>query len=194
MRPSPGQASSNSEVGAALGLAVASGINQVDARESRLQPLDDLPGMSAAMATWPPPLLEALSHDGHPYAVPANVHRINQLFFNPSVLHAAGLMPPERTEDLFVLGEALARRGIPPLAVGSKAPWTLSVLILELLLIAQHGPDFYHDYSSGRLDHADARIEQTALSGGSSSSSRQRRRRRPSRVRGPRFRPASTLT
>jgi glucose/mannose transport system substrate-binding protein len=152
------------QVNAGLDLMQWVRINQVDARESRLQPLDDLPGMSAAMAAWPPPLLAALSHDGHPYAVPANVHRINQLFFNPSVLHEAGLMPPEHTEDLFVLGEALARRGIPLLAIGSKAPWTLSVLILESLLIAQHGPDFYHDYFSGRLDPADARIEQTALS------------------------------
>lgn len=93
--------------------------------------------------------------------MPANVHRVNEIFFNPSVLREAGVNAPERVEDLFALGEALARRGIPLLAIGSKDPWTLSVLILESLLIAQHGPDFYESYFSGQLAPDDPRLEQT---------------------------------
>lgn len=136
-------------------------VNQVDARESRLRALDELPDLPAASTPWPAPLRAALSHDGHVYAVPANVHRVNEIFFNPSVLREAGVGAPERVEDLFALGEALARRGIPLLAIGSKDPWTLSVLIVESLLIAQHGADFYESYFSGRLRPDDPRLEQT---------------------------------
>jgi glucose/mannose transport system substrate-binding protein len=89
------------------------------------------------------------------------VHRLNEIFFNPEVLREVGARPPERVEDLIALGEALARRGIPLLAIGSQDPWTLSVLIFESLLIAQHGADFYESYFSGGLDPDDPRIEQT---------------------------------
>lgn len=139
-------------------------VNQIDARESRLLPLDDLPGLGDWTTLWPAPLRAALSHDGHPYAVPANVHRLNALFYNPRVLREAGAAVPQRIEDLFALGDRLARRGIPLLAVGSKDPWTLSVLIIESLLVAQHGGEFYEDYFGGRLEPDDSRIEQTLTS------------------------------
>lgn len=136
-------------------------VNGIDARESRLRPLDDLPGMMAWKAAWPDALRAAISHNGHVYAVPANVHRLNTIFFNPAVLHENGARPPERVEDLFALGDALARRGIPLLAVGSKDPWTLCVMIIESLLIAQHGPEFYESYFGGRLEADDPRLQQT---------------------------------
>ncbi|HTV20108.1 MAG TPA: ABC transporter substrate-binding protein [Polyangiaceae bacterium] len=139
-------------------------VNQIDARESRLLPLDDLPGLADWASLWPAPLRAALSYDGHPYAVPANVHRLNAVFFNPQVLRQAGVEVPRRLDDLFVLGDTLAKRGIPLLAVGSKDPWTLSVLIIESLLIAQHGPEFYESYFGGRLEPDDAHIEQTLTS------------------------------
>jgi glucose/mannose transport system substrate-binding protein len=149
------------QVNAGYGLMQWVLVNQVDARESRLRVLDDLPGMSEWTAAWPPALRAALSHDGHAYAIPANVHRINEVFFNPGVLREVGAQVPQRIDDLFALGEALARRGIPLLAIGSKEPWTLSVLIIESLLIAQHGADFYEGYFSGLLDVNDPRLQTT---------------------------------
>jgi glucose/mannose transport system substrate-binding protein len=136
-------------------------VNGIDARESRLRPLDDLPAMADWKATWPDMLRTAISHNGHVYAVPANVHRLNTVFFNPTVLREVGALPPARVEDLFVLGDALARRGIPLLAVGSKDPWTLSVIIIESLLIAQHGAEFYESYFGGRLEADEPRLQQT---------------------------------
>lgn len=149
------------QVNAGYGLMQWVLVNQADARESRLRALDDLPGLNGWIAAWPPPLRAALSHDGHVYAIPANVHRVNEVFFNPKVLRDVGARTPERLDDLFALGEALQRRGIPLLAIGSKDPWTLSVLIIESLLIAQHGPDFYESYFKGQLDVNDARLQQT---------------------------------
>jgi glucose/mannose transport system substrate-binding protein len=135
--------------------------NKSDARDSRLQALDALPAMQDLKDAWPPPLRDALSHGGHVYAVPANVHRINEMFFNPEVLRDVQAEPPRRLEDLLVIGEALRRKGIPLLAIGAQDPWALSVLIIESLLISQHGPDFYESYFSGKLSADDPRISQT---------------------------------
>lgn len=139
--------------------------NKVNARESKLQPLDDLAGISAAMESWPPALRAAISYDGRLYAIPANVHRLNEVFYNPSVLRQVGLPPPRSIDELLTLGQALKKRGLPLLAVGSKDPWTLSVLIIESLLVAQHGAKFYEDYFRGKLSPTDPRILQTLATG-----------------------------
>lgn len=139
--------------------------NEVDARESRVTPLDDLPDMAELSGTWPKMLRDALTYDGRLYAVPANVHRLNVIFYNPAVLKLVQARPPETVADLFALGKALRRRGIPLFAVGSKDPWTLSLLIIESLLVAQHGPDFYEDYFAGRLNATDPRIAHTLETG-----------------------------
>jgi glucose/mannose transport system substrate-binding protein len=135
--------------------------NKTNARESKLQALDDSVGISKATAALPPSLRAALSYEGQLYAVPANVHRINEVFFNPAVLRQVGLPLPRSIDDLFRLGKALKARGIPLLAIGSKDPWTLSVFIIEALLISQHGADFYEAYFTGKLRPDDPRMLET---------------------------------
>jgi glucose/mannose transport system substrate-binding protein len=135
--------------------------NQANVRESKLHSLEGLPELAEARRAFPPALLEALSSDGQMYAVPANVHRINDVFFNPAVLRLVHAEPPQSLDEMFVLAERLKRRGIPLLAVGSKDPWTLSILIVETLLVAQHGADFYSDYFSGELAADDPRMLHT---------------------------------
>ena len=64
----------------------------VDANQ--IQPLDDFFQSSGFGDALPASLLPLISKDGHPYSVPVNIHRSNVMWYNPSVLTAAGVTMP----------------------------------------------------------------------------------------------------
>jgi glucose/mannose transport system substrate-binding protein len=137
-----------------------------DARESKLLPLD---GLVAGVGSWrkaiPSALLERLSYDGKIYGVPADLHRNNTLFYNKKVFARYGLGEPRTVEDLHAMGEKLRGSGVSLLAVGSREPWTVALLLFECLLVAREGPKFYQDYFAGRLEAADPRFIRTLEAG-----------------------------
>jgi glucose/mannose transport system substrate-binding protein len=133
--------------------------NGIDGLESKIVPLD---GLVPDVASWrkaiPAELLEQVSYKGRIYGVPANVHRNNTVFYNKHVLARFGLGEPATLADLLAQGKALRDRGVPLLAVGSREPWTLSLLMFECLLVSREGPDFYRDFFAGRLTPDDRRV------------------------------------
>jgi len=140
--------------------------NGSDARESKLLPLDDL---VAGVASWreamPAPLVERVSYDGKIYGVPADLHRNNTVFYNKKIFARYGLAEPKTLADLTAMGEKLRGSGIPLIAVGSREPWTVALLMFECLLVAREGPAFYQDYFTGGLTAADPRVIRTLEAG-----------------------------
>lgn len=137
-------------------------VNGLDARESKLVALDDvLPDTAEWRRVMPRQLIEQLSYDGKIYAVPANVHRINMVYCNRRVLREHGIPEPESIEQLLAAGPKLRAAGIDLIAIGSREPWTLSLLVFESLLVASHGIEFYREYFAGHLPPNDERIRAT---------------------------------
>jgi glucose/mannose transport system substrate-binding protein len=140
--------------------------NGSDARESKLLPLDDL---VAGAASWresmPAELLDRVSYDGKIYGVPADLHRNNTVFYNKRVFAKYGLAEPQTVADLAAMGGKLRGSGVPLIAVGSREPWTVALLMFECLLVAREGPEVYRDYFSGKLTAADPRIIRTLEAG-----------------------------
>lgn len=140
--------------------------NGSDARESKLLPLDDL---VAGVATWrrtmPAPLIERVSYDGKIYGVPADLQRNNTIFYNKKIFAKYGLAEPKTLGDLAAMGEKLRGSGVPLIAVGSREPWTVALLLFECLLVAREGPAFYQDYFTGQLTAADPRLLRTLEAG-----------------------------
>ncbi len=137
-------------------------VNGLDARESRLLPLDgELVNISEVRKAVPKTLIDLLSYDGHLYGVPSNVHRINSIFYNKRVFRDHGLKVPSRIEDLKVLGERLQRDRIPLFALGSREPWTLALFTFENLLVSREGPQFYEDFFHGKMQADDPRVVAT---------------------------------
>lgn len=134
-----------------------------DARASKLVALDDV--IPKDTAEWrrvmPSSLIDAGSFQGKLYAAPLRVARVNSLFINKRIFDEHNLSPPRTIQDLFTVGEKLKETGIVPLALGSRDPWTLELLIFECLLISQEGPQFYEDYFRGRLNADDPRMMRT---------------------------------
>jgi len=137
-------------------------MNRSDARESKLLALDDiLPEVAEWRRVMPARLLDQVSYDGKIYGLPANVHRINSVFYNRRVFDKYGLTVPATVADLKSIGKKLKGTGIVPLAMGSKEPWTLALLGFECLLVSREGPTFYEDYLHGKLKADDPRVRAT---------------------------------
>ncbi|HWS57463.1 MAG TPA: ABC transporter substrate-binding protein [Actinotalea sp.] len=99
-----------------------------------------------------PEVLDQVSIDGTPYAVPSNVHRANVLWANAEVLAAAGIEPGDgyTTLDEWMADlETVAGTGTTPLAVA--ATWT-QVHLLEQVLLARLGADGYRGLWDGGTD------------------------------------------
>jgi len=117
-----------------------------------IQPLNSLFEEQGWTATYSDLLRDSVSIDGQIYAVPVNVHRTNSLFYNKAVFDEIGMDPPTTLEEFYAVGDALLALDPPivPLAIGSEGAWTVNLLMMENLLVAMAGPDFYMSYFSGQ--------------------------------------------
>ncbi|NED94495.1 carbohydrate ABC transporter substrate-binding protein [Phytoactinopolyspora alkaliphila] len=103
-------------------------------------------------------LLEAITVDGEIYSVPANVHRANVVWANPTVLEEAGLSTeaPASVDDWLADLETLRESGIQaPLAVA--VDWTQTML-LEAVLLAELGTDAFNGLWDGSTDWGSAEV------------------------------------
>ena len=118
----------------------------------RLTDLEDLFADLDLAADLPDAVLDAVSVDGVPYAVPSNLHRANVLWANPQVLADAGLDPAAgyaTFDDWLAALATVQASGRTPLAVAST--WT-QVHLLEQVLLARLGPDGYTGLWDGGTD------------------------------------------
>ncbi len=116
----------------------------------RMEPLDFLFSAEGWNAAFPADVLDLVTHAGRPYAVPVDIHRINTLFFNRRLLADSGLEPPTTLDEMHEVAGALQARGVVPIAIGYKHPWTLSSLAFENVMVAVAGGEYYRDFFTGK--------------------------------------------
>ena len=103
---------------------------------------------------FPQDLLDLLTVDGKIYSVPANIHRSNMVWANPTVLTDAGLDPAATyatMADWFVAMDAVQATGKTALSVATT--WT-QVNLLETVLMADLGAAGYVGLWDGTTDWA----------------------------------------
>jgi glucose/mannose transport system substrate-binding protein len=130
--------------------------NAHDDADSKMENIDFLAASQGWLSSIPEVVRQTVSYNGHFYAVPVNIHRINSLFYNKKMFDDNALVPPTTMAEFYQVGDALKAKGIIPLAVGSKGPWTLTELALEDVLPAVAGGAYYRDFLSGKKNPADA--------------------------------------
>jgi glucose/mannose transport system substrate-binding protein len=138
---------------------VAAGHALVDtwARGRYLEPLTNLWRVEGWRDAFPPILLDQVTFGGEIYAVPANVHRGNLLWYNRRQFEQHGLAPPQSFADLFAVADRLRAQGFAPLAYGSRESADLAYLF-ETVLLGVGGPDFYQRLFAGRAAWTDATV------------------------------------
>jgi glucose/mannose transport system substrate-binding protein len=103
---------------------------------------------------FPQDLLDLLTVDGKIYSVPANIHRSNMVWANPTVLTDAGLDPAATyatMADWFTAMDAVQASGKTALSVATT--WT-QVNLLETVLMADLGAAGYVGLWDGTTDWA----------------------------------------
>jgi len=126
--------------------------NQRDEADSKMEPIDSLAAAEGWNEVIPKAVLDTVSYNGHTYAVPLNIHRLNTLFFNKELFAAHGIVPPTNLDELFSVAATFRAQGVTPIAIGAVEPWTLSLLLFENLLVARGGGPYYRDFLVGRGD------------------------------------------
>jgi glucose/mannose transport system substrate-binding protein len=100
---------------------------------------------------FPQGILDALTVGGKIYSVPANIHRANVVWANPTVLEEAGISETPDSIDAWIEDmNSLKDNGVDaPLAVATD--WT-QVQLLETVLISDLGPEAYSGLWTGETD------------------------------------------
>jgi glucose/mannose transport system substrate-binding protein len=118
-----------------------------------MQPLDDVYpeyGLSDVVAS---DLLDLISYQGHPYAVPVDVQRANVLWYNKRVFEEHGIRPSSVSTfaGWQAAAQALNADGVIPLALGSRDAWAIAHLF-EVILIGALGANGYESLWRGDSD------------------------------------------
>jgi glucose/mannose transport system substrate-binding protein len=123
----------------------------------KMESLNELFESEGWMDKFPQDLIDLVSKDGEIYSVPVNIHRGNVLWTNAKIFEENGLTPPTTFDEFFEVAEKLQAKGITPLALGDKEPWT-AVHLLETVLLGTLGVDDYNKLWTGELAFDDAKV------------------------------------
>jgi len=124
-----------------------------------MEPLDDLYKQEGWESVFPKGVLEIVSHDGHYWSVPVNIHRSNVLWYNKKVFEANGWKPPATFDEFFALAEQMKAKGITPLALGDVGIWA-STHLFEVILAGTMGPEKYKGLWTGQTDWNGPEVKQ----------------------------------
>jgi glucose/mannose transport system substrate-binding protein len=125
----------------------------------KMESLEDIYKEMGFNQALPRAVLDMVSYNGKPYAVPVNVHRANVTWYNKKVFSDAGLKPPETFDEFFSVAETLKGKGITPLALGDNGPWA-AVHLFETVLIGTLGAEGYSGLWTGATAWTDPRVAQ----------------------------------
>jgi glucose/mannose transport system substrate-binding protein len=104
-----------------------------------------------------PAVAAAIQSDGHVYAAPVGIHRMNNLFYNRKLFARAGVAAPATWEQFERAAAKLQQLGVTPLAQSSEA-WQVAGLFETLVL--SEGAQFYRSLFHQRdpAAYADPRL------------------------------------
>jgi glucose/mannose transport system substrate-binding protein len=109
--------------------------------------LADLDSTANAM-NWtgiiPTAIMNAVTRDGHVYAVPVNIHGQNWLFYSNAALAKAGAQPPTNWDDIFPALDKLRAAGLVPFAMAGQKTWERSVF--NAVLAGKGGASMFQDF------------------------------------------------
>jgi glucose/mannose transport system substrate-binding protein len=121
------------------------------------QPIGDVYERLGLADVFPPGIIELVSIDGEPYAIPVNVHRNGVLWFNKAIFDANGLSAPTTWDEFFAAADTLKAAGVDPLALGDKDGWT-ALNLFEQILLSHLGAEDFRGIWAGTVPWTDERV------------------------------------
>jgi len=126
-------------------------------KADRMESVSDIYKEMNMEGAYPKDLLDMVSANGQIYAVPANIHRGNVVFYNKKVFADNSLKPPTTWDEFLSAAETLKGKGIAPIAVGGKDTWAATMLFEDVLL-SEAGPDKFKQLMAGEAAWTDQSV------------------------------------
>jgi len=111
------------------------------AEEGALGDLNDVGTAEKWDAVLPAQIANVMKYKGHYVATPVNVHRVDWIWANPTVLAKAGVSMPHTWDEFNAAADKLKSMGITPLAHGGQS-WQ-DATVFETVVLGLGGNDFY---------------------------------------------------
>jgi glucose/mannose transport system substrate-binding protein len=129
--------------------------------EGALEPVGEL-WEDGAEEEYLESVLEASSPDDDIVAVPINIHRLNNVFYNVEVLEDAGVDPEgiDSPEAFLEALEAADDAGYVGLTQQTQEPWGV-LQLWEVVFTGQHGVDAFQQFLDGEAAELEAEIEES---------------------------------
>ncbi|APH03444.1 ABC transporter substrate-binding protein [Bacillus weihaiensis] len=127
----------------------------------KMETLNDFYEAEGLLDKFPQDLIDMVSKDGNIYSVPVNIHRGNVLWYNKKVFEENGVEAPTTFDEFFEVADVLKEKGITPLALGDKEPWTASHLY-ETVLLGVLGAEDYGKLWTGEVAFDDPKVVEAA--------------------------------
>jgi len=94
-------------------------------------------------------------------SVPINIHRLNNLFYNKSVVESAGVDPtaiddPEQLVD--ALDTIALETDATPMAHQTQAPWS-TVQLWETIFIGEQDVDAFEEFTAGNVESLESEVK-----------------------------------
>lgn len=127
---------------------------------ARLGELDDLSAIwqqQQLQLLFPAALGPAISLDGQIYALPLSFYTWG-LLYRPQLLLDHGVRPPATFEQLLDVCHQLSAKGVVPVLLGSRHPWTLAGWF-DYLSLRSQGLDFHRQLLAGQIPFTDRRVK-----------------------------------
>jgi glucose/mannose transport system substrate-binding protein len=126
-----------------------------------LEPVGDL-WEDGAEEEYLDSVVEASSPEGDVVAVPINIHRLNNVFYNTEVLDDAGIEPDDidSPEAFLEALEAADDAGYVGLAQQTQEPWGV-LQLWEVVFTGQHGVDAFQQFLDGEAADLESEIEES---------------------------------
>jgi glucose/mannose transport system substrate-binding protein len=113
---------------------------------------------------FPAVVLETLKADDEPYAVPLNIERDNNLYYNVALLEEHGIIPPDTLQGFYEMCATL-RAADPPVEPLAMPPegWVLALVVFETLMPGLNGGSFYLKFFNGKAQLAEGSPDRVEL-------------------------------
>jgi glucose/mannose transport system substrate-binding protein len=125
----------------------------------RLSPIDDIWAAVNGNKIFPKGLRNMVYFNGHPWAIPLNMHVISHIFYNKHLFDKYGLKPPKDWNEYNKISKILRSKGIEPMAASKD----LGVYPFYAPLVTVLGPDGYLKLGMGQIAFTDAKVRKAFL-------------------------------
>jgi len=126
------------------------------ADSGRLLPITDIWNAMSGDSVFIEKLIPMVKFSGKVWAVPLNIHVINNVWYNVYVFERYGLEPPKTWEEFGRICEVLKQNGIAPIAAAGG--WVLYPLYP--FLITTLGPEGYIDIGRGKVSFTSDQVRE----------------------------------